>query len=139
MTKADLPGKFVERTKMLVRCWRFSAKVAEEMLRPVSQTELKKTLARAFVVLCILGVIYFLSTYGVSYRGWIAFINTVDIENVNIEPKPHDCEWDTAPLGSKHCHYDSHEMRFNPAGNPALTGNTGPHDKIVVVWEKVNE
>jgi hypothetical protein len=25
---------------------------------------------------------------------------------VFVEPRRHDCEWGTAPLGSKHCHYD---------------------------------
>ena len=25
---------------------------------------------------------------------------------VSIAPKPHDCEFMTAPLGDKHCHYD---------------------------------
>jgi len=25
---------------------------------------------------------------------------------VMIEKKPHSCEWDTSPLGNKHCHYE---------------------------------
>jgi hypothetical protein len=63
----------------------------------------------------------------------------VDTNQVVIEPKPHDCEWDTAPLGSKHCHYDRHEMRFDAKGNPAQSWNEGPNDKIIVMWEKVSE
>lgn len=31
----------------------------------------------------------------------------IGIDNVVIIPKPHDCEFLTAPLGSKHCHYEA--------------------------------
>jgi hypothetical protein len=104
-----------------------------------TKSDLKKTLAWALAVLCVIGVISYLATYGVSYRGWVAFTDSVNIENVTVAPKPHDCEWDSAPLGSKHCHYDSHEMRFDAKGNPGQPGNEGPNDKVVVVWEKVSE
>lgn len=29
----------------------------------------------------------------------------VDSEHLEIAPKPHDCEFMTAPIGDKHCHY----------------------------------
>ena len=30
---------------------------------------------------------------------------SVDSERVTVEHKPHDCDWSSAPLGNKHCHY----------------------------------
>ena len=30
-----------------------------------------------------------------------------DFDKVYSDPKPHDCEWGTAPLGQKHCDYQS--------------------------------
>lgn len=30
---------------------------------------------------------------------------TLDTDQVTIDRKPHDCEWDSAPIGNKHCHY----------------------------------
>ena len=99
------------------------------------KSDLKKTLGLAFAVLCVLGVISFVSVYGVSYRGWIAFTNGVDVENVYIEPEPHDCDWDSAPLGSKHCHYQSHVIQTYGQGNHVDDRKI----KIAVEWEKVSE
>jgi hypothetical protein len=104
-----------------------------------AKADMKKALKGLVLLACAWVVIAYLGSYGASYQGWLAFIETVDVKNVTVMPKPHDCEWDTPPLGNKHCHYDDHRFRLNPAGNPALLGNTGPNDKIVVSWEKVNE
>lgn len=29
------------------------------------------------------------------------------LDAITVEKKPHDCEYSTAPLGAKHCHYDA--------------------------------
>jgi hypothetical protein len=39
--------------------------------------------------------------YGYARKYGIAWVR------VTIAQRPHDCEWDSAPLGSKHCHYES--------------------------------
>jgi hypothetical protein len=31
----------------------------------------------------------------------------LDSSKVTIERPPHDCEWTSAPIGEKHCHYDA--------------------------------
>lgn len=40
----------------------------------------------------------------------------VDLGNITIESKPHDCDWDSAPLGSKHCHYEMIDVAMNAKG-----------------------
>jgi hypothetical protein len=52
-------------------------------------------------------------------------------EKVIIDRKPHDCEWETAPLGAKHCHYDK-----------AVQTETDQHRKVTAVyvsWQKVQD
>ena len=31
----------------------------------------------------------------------------VDVSNVHVDPKPHDCDWSHAPIGIKHCNYEA--------------------------------
>jgi len=51
-------------------------------------------------------------------------------KNVFIEPRPHDCEWDKAPIGNKYCHFDK-----------IVQTNTNQNGKkeVYVNWRKVNE
>jgi hypothetical protein len=44
--------------------------------------------------------------YRFIYRRPFARWNVATWDQVFISPRLHDCEWDTAPLGPKHCHYD---------------------------------
>ena len=99
------------------------------------KSDLKKIVVGVTVGLCLIFVVSFLAVYGVSYRGWVAFTNNVAVENVYVEPKPHDCEWDSAPLGSKHCHYESHVVQTAGVGNHIDDSKI----KIAVEWEKVTE
>jgi hypothetical protein len=39
-------------------------------------------------------------------RGYALKYKVAD-SNVAIDKQPHDCEYDTAPLGNKHCHYEA--------------------------------
>jgi hypothetical protein len=39
-------------------------------------------------------------------KSWYALKNAVPVQRVEIDKKPHDCEFTTAPLGHKNCHYD---------------------------------
>ena len=50
---------------------------------------------------------------------------------VSIEPKPHDCEWGKAPIGSKYCHFEK-----------IVLTDKNEHDKVTAVyvnWEKVQD
>ncbi len=44
-------------------------------------------------------------TYGYSLK------YDVDESNVTIYLRPHNCEWGSAPLGDKHCHYNAELSR----------------------------
>ena len=68
---------------------------------------------------------------------------------VTIQPRPTDCEWLTAPLGDKRCHYQKHiEMQV---GGKAVKKIKNPSDAdlatifdnsslvFVVTWQKVSE
>src|ERR1035438_654272 len=37
----------------------------------------------------------------------------LDTDQVIIERKPHNCEWNSSPIGDKHCHYDAMIMVYN--------------------------
>ena len=37
----------------------------------------------------------------------------LDPDQITINRKPHDCEWDSAPIGNKHCRYDEVVTVFN--------------------------
>jgi len=70
----------------------------------------------------------------------------IDIEQITIEHKPHNCDWDSAPIGSKHCHYDAIVTVYNQYGHviegPGRDKTNPPNDqneKIHVEWERVEE
>jgi len=66
-------------------------------------------------------------------RSWYAFSNKVPVEQVEIEKQPHDCEFDTAPLGSKHCHYDANNAILQAAES------TDGKKHVLVTYVKVED
>jgi hypothetical protein len=40
-----------------------------------------------------------------TWRIKYALQYNVQTEDVDIEHQPYNCDWDTAPIGNKHCHY----------------------------------
>jgi hypothetical protein len=86
--------------------------------------------AAGTVLLVILGCIAlgFVIEYG-SVKGYYALQNNVDPEKVTIIPKPHDCDFDKAPIGNKECHYE------------AVV--TKDHDErgyyVIINWRRVDE
>ena len=60
------------------------------------------------------------SVPGEKYREWAALAD---------HPEPRDCNWNTAPLGDKHCHYESSFSHFDD--------QKGEH--TIVVWRRVND
>jgi hypothetical protein len=65
---------------------------------------------------------------------------------VVIERKPHNCDWDSAPLGNKHCHYEKVVTVYNQDGKiiegPAPT-LPAPSDqkpaKVYVQWQRIDD
>lgn len=66
-------------------------------------------------------------------RSWYALTNKVPVERVTVEKMPHDCEFETAPLGSKHCHYAAEVIVLQGADTP------DGKKSIVVSYEKVED
>jgi hypothetical protein len=58
----------------------------------------------------------------------------VSADKIVIEPKPHGCDFDDAPLGNKHCHYDKSVdvQRACPGPDCQVTA-------VYVSWRKVEE
>jgi hypothetical protein len=71
----------------------------------------------------------------------------VDADKVVVEHKPYDCDWDSAPIGSKHCHYEPVVTVYNQYGNimegPGLVKENPPNDqnpaKVHVDWVRVED
>lgn len=55
-------------------------------------------------------------------------------DKVFLEPKPHGCDFDDAPLGNKHCHYEKvvDVERACPGPDCQVTG-------VYVSWRKAEE
>ena len=86
-----------------------------------------------------LGVVIATIVLGVSYwmtpeRDRLASKYGIAKENVIIDPKPHGCDFDDAPLGNKHCHYEKvvEPERACPGPDCRVTG-------VYVSWRKVEE
>jgi hypothetical protein len=56
------------------------------------------------------GVYYFLF---MPDKDYLASKYNVPVDRVAAPPKPHGCDFDDAPLGNKHCHYEKHVYVFD--------------------------
>jgi len=64
----------------------------------------------------------------------------ISTDQVMIERKPHNCDWDSAPLGNKHCHYKSIVTLYDSVGVVIRNDNVNvTPTKIHVEWERVEE
>ncbi len=55
-------------------------------------------------------------------------------EHVTIEPKPHGCDFNDAPLGEKHCHFRENVFTIRECDNPTCRVR-----EVVASWKKVSE
>lgn len=70
--------------------------------------------AGALIWLVIIGVIIFWSDiWNTKFRYGLAL--DLPTDKITIDKKPKDCEFLTAPLGSKNCHYDKSEQKIEMA------------------------
>jgi len=96
-----------------------------------------KNTLRSFFHLSRWAVAIFLALMGAGALGlrkfwpqrWYGMQNDVPIERVSVQPKPHDCEWGSAPLGDKNCHYEESVHR--------LQDKEGPY--LIVSWTRVTD
>lgn len=76
-----------------------------------------------FTVVLVLSIVAFVlwwllpDTWRIKYAAQY----TVDTDHVEIEHKPYNCDWDSAPIGSKHCHYEKIVIVVN-AQNQVVDG-----------------
>ena len=84
--------------------------------------------------------------------GWSGTWKVATYEQVKVNPRPHNCEWWTAPLGDKNCHYDpvvrSVRTSVTEKGDPLVSYDEGKTSQlntsnetpgVYVSWEKVEE
>src|SRR5580692_8839273 len=64
----------------------------------------------ALVALIAGGIYYF---FFMPDKDHLSSKYNVPIERVDAPPKPHGCDFDDAPLGNKHCHFEKHVYVFD--------------------------
>ena len=99
-----------------------------------------RAVARFAGMLCAIAIGLMVFWYGgIELLIWLApesrygyaFKYTDSADQVFIEPKPHDCEWGKAPIGSKYCHFERHISFAND--------EHGNIKAVYVTWEKVQD
>ena len=81
-----------------------------------------------FYAICVAIALFFVWDTVWFGRIWYGMANHVVSRNVSLTPKPHDCEFLTAPIGEKHCHYEASVAVIN--NNPK---------RIEIDWSKVDD
>jgi hypothetical protein len=136
------PFKFVtpnERRDFLARPNRDRGPYKNRGLQPSPWRKLERALwivCVAFVIAALsFNLLPPLSPYlsAGPVKSWYALNNGVPVERVQVEKKPHDCEYDTAPIGSKHCHYDAKVSVWKGTDSP------GGMDYLLVSFERIEE
>ena len=79
-------------------------------------------------------VVYVLYLILASDQTKLSYEYDVPEDHVIAQPKPHGCDFDDAPLGNKHCHYEKHVdvERVCPQPDCRVTS-------VYVSWTKVDE
>lgn len=86
-------------------------------------------------------------------NGWrYSLEQDLDGANVVADRKPHDCEFLTAPIGDKHCHYDKRVMTVRvrnaesagamvsyDEGKTWQTADPSVRRTVLVAWERITE
>jgi hypothetical protein len=83
----------------------------------------------AILIISLLGPYLSLS----PVKSWYALTNDVPAHRVEIDNEPHDCDFMTAPLGDKNCHYEARHFVLQGADTP------DGKKSLLVSYEKVKE
>lgn len=102
------------------------------VIRKIAKVAIYVALA-VFIVLVILPVVVSEGSIWLFPNGTFGYSVKFEVneKDVFVQPKPHDCEWDKAPIGNKYCHFES-----------VVTTENGANGKIKAVyvgWQKINE
>lgn len=74
-------------------------------------------------------------------------LGDLSLGDITVQPKPHDCEFLSAPMGAKHCHYEAQVVTLRVKPRARLVskdeGHTWenapdpiPRPYLVVIWDK---
>jgi|SRR5581483_2153945 len=124
--------------------------------QPTKPGEFKTNLKAGIILWLSLGVIYFVGGYIADFTfpesewaiKWRYGLETgLDGAVYYVEKQPHNCDFMTAPLGSKHCHYARvvATVRVNDGRvsyDDGKTWKTAEHDirrTVYVTWNKVED
>lgn len=90
--------------------------------------------AVGYLVLVGLGILalYFVVDWLTPEKEKLAEQYKISPDKVIVEPKPHGCDFDDAPLGNKHCHYEEEITPMRACDTCSVTN-------VYVSWRKVAE
>ena len=102
--------------------------------QPPWYEQIGRTLGSLFVLGIVVVVIAVIITWFTPEADQLARQHHVSKDKVIIQPQPHGCDFDDAPLGNKHCHYQKSVdvERTCPGPNCEATA-------VYVSWRKVEE
>jgi hypothetical protein len=112
-------------------------------------------------LLIIVAVIVYFGGLFDSKWWWYSFDRSISKEKITIESKPHDCEFLTAPVGRKNCHYrkviQTVEWSKSKSGEPIISFDAGKSwapftpdpgakvpqypqvERLIVSWERLTD
>jgi hypothetical protein len=88
-------------------------------------------LALMFTPLGIVALVLLIMAYDYEFqpKDYYAMDFSTKASNVFVTSEPHNCEWMSAPLGDKHCHYEKNVTSWNERGEI----------KVAVMWDKIED
>lgn len=106
-----------------------------------AEAVIQKGIAGLFIVGMLYGVGGYVADWmfpdsPLAIRWRYSLESTVEHPVYFIDKRPHDCEFLTAPIGDKHCHYDRN-VSINQNHNP--TSPEWGSTYVYVSWQKVDE
>jgi hypothetical protein len=126
-----------------------------------SWAEQGREIQNNFAGLLIVGFLIWIGAYAVTwlfptsewaYKWRYAFEDHLSDALVRVDPKPHDCEFMSAPIGSKHCYYEAMvitvRITTTSSGQRLVSydeGNTwesaapSTRPAIFVAWQRIND
>ena len=119
--------------------------------------EARRQLATVAAIVALIWIggyasVWLLPTSVWAYKWRYAFEDHLDGATVQVDPKPHDCEFLTAPIGSKHCDYESVvttvRISVGQSGERLISyddgrtwqqGSSSARPAVFVTWRKVDD
>ncbi len=131
--KCDVCGWLVESTDTAY--WQnLRLKRAQPLHKSKTVVELQQIFQMIVGLAIVLVIMYLFFSWLTPIQDDLADKYKVSKTDVTVEPKPHGCDFEDAPLGNKHCHYEKvvDTDKACPAPDCRIT-------KVYVSWRKVEE